>query len=496
MGKPSRYHEAFQRHLASHFDYIPHAIPGRKGFTPEDHQRNALQELYEGLTLSRTKMCAVASCGSGKTLVEIASILASQKAKEELEINNNRKDILVTEGRSVVLGIRRQFEALGIETGIWSGGKKELEPSVIVASVNSLQMANSRKDLTKNISQGSVDLCVIDEVDRFLTKSRTKVVDALHPRITAGFTATEEWPDGRHISDRFGPIVHRLPLKEGIRQKINALPEYLIYQSEILESDLKLKMDDYDPTHLAAAWKQAEIHKAIPEVYRHIVPDDKRKLCPTLVYVPSRELVWAVSDTLNHEFNDEDITAVGLTGEDETETIESTTSCFLNGEIQIIVLCEMGGRGMNLENAQLLIDAFPTKSLNKLEQRHGRVLRKIRPGSTLWNKGWRKKEAVIAQIIPKSNQFRPALFTDIIGGWKELQRIRGEVEADRSEVGAPQSDLIAEIRERIESKNPPAHLQLVRKVDVLEMIMRDLPQADEDGFLYLPRRYVRKEENT
>ena len=148
---------------------------------------------------------------------------------------------------------------------------------------------------------------------------------------------------------------------------------------------------------------------------------------------------------------------------------------------------------MNLGNAKLLIDAYPTKSLNKLEQRHGRILRKIRPGSSLWKRGWKKNDAVIVQIVPKSNKFRPALFTDIIGGWQELQRLRGEREGETNG-GRPEGDLVAQIRAHIEAKNPPLQLTLIRRINLLEQIRRERPQFDEKGFFRIPRRYVRRDD--
>jgi superfamily II DNA or RNA helicase len=164
---------------------------------------------------------------------------------------------------------------------------------------------------------------------------------------------------------------------------------------------------------------------------------------------------------------------------------------FKEGEIQVAVLCEMGGRGMNLENAKLMIDAYPTMSLNKLEQRHGRVLRKIRKGSKLYKMGWRKSSAVIAQIVPKSLQYRPALFTDIIGGYQQLQEIRAHAEKTDGENGPAEQDIVDVLRRRIEKKDPPHTVRLIREINALEEIKRydQLPQADASGFFRIPRRY-------
>lgn len=490
--RTNQYDRLFQRHLEDRMDYLPHEDPDSQGLTFEPHQREANRKILYGLRQqNREALSVVASCGSGKTAVEINLICASQQAKEDLGINGKRKDILVTVGRVPVKGIRKQFNDLGFETGVWSGGDRDLEPSIIVAGVHAIQMAHARRELRKLLPPGTIDLLVVDEADCFLTNARERLMQTLDPRIKVALTATPDWPDGRSTTDVFGPHVDRLDLRDGIMRGVNARPELLFYESEIKEEDLRVRKGDYDPATLQAAWKHAEVHMAIPEVYEHIIGQQDRKKYPTLIYVPSVKLVQATTETMQEMFGDH-INVVGWNGEDTTtREMHRDMEAFNDGEVQVLVLCEMGGRGMNLENAMVLIDAYPTMSLNKLTQRHGRVLRKIREGSSLWEKGWRKNKALIAQIVPKSLKFRPALFTDILGGYQQYQQLR-EGDGGGSS-GPPTEDPIDILRRRIEGRNPPNRVSLIRRIDALEAIrmIDELPQADRGGFFRLPRRYGR-----
>jgi len=488
------YLESFLGHLEDRVDYLPHANPHRRGVEFDPHQRDAMRGIVSAIEATRRRLCLIESCGSGKTYVEIAALMASQAAKAELGINGDRKDLLVTAGRGPVSGVTSQFRNLGIEAGMFRGGERNLEPPVIIANAHALLYhQNVSRDLNDLIPTRNIDLVVVDEADLFLTPARQRLLEVLDPRTAVGLTATDEWPDGRNITDFFGGVVHSMRLVDGIERRINALPEILLYESEIPKESIRIRRGDYDPAILAAGWKNAEIHKAIPEVYRQIVGDDDKREWPTLVNVPSINMVRATTETLQRNFRD--IAVVGWNGQDTTTPeMNRDMEAFKEGDIQIIVFCEMGGRGMNLENACLMIDGYPTMSLNKLEQRHGRALRRIRPGSELWRKGWRKTEAIIAQIIPRANRFRPALFTDLIEGYAELRRLQEDRESRGG--GAPGVDLIDRVRRRIERSNPIHNLSLVADIDALEHIQRrdQLPEADPSGFYRIPRRYVRRDD--
>lgn len=493
-----RYLKAFKDELPKYLTGIPHADSGRKGIVFEPHQCEQMEGIYRRTVQAvntdcrKVAMSIVATCGSGKTLTEMAVVLASQDAQRKMG-NSGRKDVLITSGRAEAIGISNQYASLGYQTGKLGGGERETEPSILVANIQALQAYTAQGVFEDLVASGSINAGILDEADLHLTSKRKEVQKHLSSRVLFGATATEEWPDGRNIRELFGEPVHRLNLMSGIRQRINAKPLFRAYESEVDGSKLKIKKNDYDPVVLSGAMKAAEIHKSIVEVYRDIVPKGAERNMPTLIYVPSVPLVRQVTETMQSVLG-KDLKAMGWVGaEMDSDMLRESMEMFKEGEVNIVVMCEMGGRGMNLENAMFLIDAYPTLSLNKLEQRDGRVLRKIRQGSALWNKGWRKQNAVIAQILPRSNRFRPAIFTDLLGGRQPYERLIQELGG--GDGGAPIVDEIDTLRKYIESKKPLHHVHFLGEMEVLDRIKQwdELPQADREGFFYMPR--TREEAN-
>ena len=230
-----------------------------------------------------------------------------------------------------------------------------------------------------------------------------------------GLTATAEWPDGRTIEDLWGRKIHQLTLKEGILKSMNAAPLFYLFEANLVESDLKIYNGDYIKKNLGAGMKAAEIHKAIPDIYKTLIPRNERKNYPTIIFVPSTELVQRVIASMRNTYASEGLTINGWTGDTTTsDMLKKDVEAFNNGELDVLVLCEMGGRGLNLPRARCLIDGYPTLSANKLEQRHGRVLRKIHPESIDAKRGYEKPFSLIAQIIPESNTYKPSKVLELI----------------------------------------------------------------------------------
>ncbi|OIO53472.1 hypothetical protein AUJ46_04700 [Candidatus Peregrinibacteria bacterium CG1_02_54_53] len=484
------YHDALTNNVERRLEVIPNAKDRNQGLLLDQHQQDAMLEVAVTLQDShrRRAFSIVHCCGSGKTVLEANMVGASQDAKHELGISEDRRDIVLTTERSLINIISRQFEALGLDdVGMWGNGEKVLDRPVILSTIQAMQ--NNRKRLKRLIPLDRIDLILGDEADNFLTESRKGVIELLDGTTRIGFTATPRWRDGRDISDVWGPKIHKLLLNEGIKRGINTPPIWLLYEAAIDENSIRIRRGDYEPKTLGAAMKNAEIHKAIPEIYRTVIEREKRDLFPTMIFVPNTYLVDQVTESLQSEFGDEGVTVHGWRGDSITPAqINRDIDDFQEGKLQILVLCEMGGRGLDLPAARFLIDAYPTLSPTKLEQRHGRVLRKVRPGSLLHRRGFQKDYSIVAQVLPRSNAFRPVCLPDILDGWKDAQEGKAIGGSGSGDVGAPWLEEVRELQRRIEAKRPTIKVSLVRQLDIYRKVARldDLPQADASGFIYLP----------
>lgn len=491
------YRETFSNHVERRLEIVPHMIERKHALELDLHQQEAMLEVAVALQdAHRYKAFSIMhSCGSGKTVLEANLVGASQDAKHEMGVNGDRRDIVLVTERSNLLTVRKQFETLGFtDLGIWGNGERITDRPVILATIQAMQM--NRKELAKILPLEKIDLIIGDEADMYLTKDRIETVEKLDGVVRVGFTATGTWKDGRDISELWGPKIHKVPLTEGIKRGINVPPVWKLYESALDEDTLRIKGNDYEPKTLAAAMKSAEIHKAIPEIYETAIERGRRKDFPTLIFVPSTSLVDMVTDTMRKKFGPEGIVTKGWIGENiDSKEMENDMRDFNNRELNALVLCEMGGRGVDLPAARFLIDAYPTLSPTKLEQRHGRPLRRVRMGSPLYQSGFRKDYSIIVQIHPMSNAFRPICLPDILDGETAWETAKAGnplgLKEDEGDVGASWGDEVAALQRRIESKNPTINVSLVKELDVYRHIRRfeDIPQADESGFIYLPKDY-------
>jgi superfamily II DNA/RNA helicase len=122
---------------------------------------------------------------------------------------------------------------------------------------------------------------------------------------------------------------------------------------------------EYTTEQLEQVLVEAEIYRGIVDVYTALVGADK-KAYPTLVFVPSVHMVNLTVKAFLDTYK-KDIRVKWWTGDATDEgSISDDIQAYLRGEIDVLVACDMGGRGMNLPNARLLIDAYPTRSMTKI----------------------------------------------------------------------------------------------------------------------------------
>jgi superfamily II DNA or RNA helicase/AraC-like DNA-binding protein len=462
---------------------------GGDGMVLDPHQVDAMTALCLGMDEKRDAYSIVQSCGSGKTILEANLLIASQRAKQLLGTKNTQ-DVIITTERALLESIREQLTSLGLDVGVWGNGRRETDRPTVLTSIQSLQ-TSTRREISHSIPFECVDLLIGDEADAYLTRQRRDVISLFRKALKIGLTATPTWPDGRNISEVWGEIVHCMPLREGILNGVNVPPLYYLFETEIDESELDIEAGDYDRKTLEAALREAEIHRSISQMYEMLIPIEQRKSYPTMVFVPSVSLVCDVVETLRERFQPEGVSVQGWTGASvSTAQMREDIAAFNNGNLDILVLCEMGGRGLDLPPARFLIDAYPTLSPTKLEQRHGRVSRRIR-NDTLN----RKSFSLIAQLVPSSNRFRPYLLPDLLDCWDDFRerrllayRPRPGIQNISEEVGAPNQVEVRQLRDHIESQNPNAEFRMLRRIDVYEQLAlrNELPQADANGFIFLP----------
>ncbi len=451
----------------------------------EEHQQEAMQKAVEALLEGRTEFSIVHPCGSGKTILEAALIKSSQEAKGRLLAveRNSRKDLILTVERALMTGIREQIgKVYGRDVGIFGNGKKELEPGVVIASIQALQ--HHSNNLDRWFDPTRVSLVIGDEAHKFITENRAAVVNQFRNAIKIGLTATPEYPDERNITDVWSQPVHNMTLRQGVERNINVPALFYMFRNEVNGDNIPRQRGDYQRDALGKALKSVDIENAICDIYDQL-PREDRSDYPALIYVPTLQIMDDVVNTMQRRFGNIRIEA--WKGKTKSRKITEDREDFRRGRIDVLVLCEMGGLGLDLPRARFLIDAHPTLSKLKLEQRHGRILRTIRPGSLEAETGFEKNWATIYQILPKANSFQhPVTFLDILGVDPKEYEPHGLLPATDGRPRNPSDD--HEVRrwvEHFKSRPIRSNMTLLEASDLRDIVRRDdLPSLDDNFFVY------------
>lgn len=369
----------------------------------DPHQR-AGYEAVRGIlvpTAARSHNLIMA-CGSWKTWMEVGLLVASWESKWKLQID--QPDLLIYTEQAIKTGILDTIEEQGIDFWIWEGGKKPNDRSVIVASVQVLQRSQER--LWKLLPL-DMPLIVWDEADLLVTEKRIDLLRGFRG-IKFGFSATDVWPDGRSICDAWGETIYRYDLAQAIADGIVLRPQYQLIQSSVSLDALPRSSGDYPIEILDKVLIEAEVYSGIVSAYDSVVGREKMKTHPTIVAVPSVNLVRRTSQAFREKYG-RDISIRWWTWEDSTsKTVGMDIEEYKWWEVDVLIVCQMGWRGMNLPNARVMIDASCTASLTKISQLHPRVMRRDR------NNPWLKPDCIIIQIVPTTKKWKPKTFYDVI----------------------------------------------------------------------------------
>ncbi|MDA9129081.1 DEAD/DEAH box helicase family protein [Candidatus Gracilibacteria bacterium] len=463
-------------------------MPGGKEIIFDPHQSETLEDISEILGGDKDSCSVVHGGGSGKTIIAAAMLQASKTVKESIYGSDlDRKDIVLVTERAILNSVHEKLQDYGFDVGIWGAGGKTLDRGVIIGNIPSLQRAD---DISKELPVDRTDLLIGDEADLYLTDNRKQVVGSFPNAFKVGLTATPEWNDKRHVSDLWGTVVNHFPMWKSLEAGISVPPLYKLFQSQNEGSGIGLSYGNYNQRSLEKAFIEAEIDRAIPQIYSSIVPEGKEKEYPTLVYVPGVDLVHSTLAELRKTFSNRGLTIEAWTGDMTTnDDIVRDSLKMQGGKLNILVLCKMGGRGFDIPRARLLIDASPTLSRTELEQRHSRITRKIRPGTLSSQGDFQKPFCIIAQVIPSSYPRPPMLFPDLLEGGVDLDGYKKMIDRSRSKTSSEIERIgnLGAAREDVRKSFETCKIALIDERDI-QKESRDFSQietADENGYIYI-----------
>jgi DNA repair protein RadD len=315
-----------------------------------DYQIAGIAAIRDALRRHR-RVLYTAPCGAGKGCM-IAFMVKGALAK-------GKRVCLTVHRRELVMDLSGRLDAIGVPHHLIVPGSKPERAQVNVASV---QTWVRRLDVYKDF-----DFILVDEGHHCINgNSWGRCLEANPQAKVVSFTASPERLDGRGLDDNFDELV----IGPGVRELIGQgwLADYVCYShpSSPDTRALKTRMGDFETKGLEAEMMRGQLLGDVPAHYaKHVAPR------PAIAFAVS----IAHAEALAAEFRQAGWRAESVDGTMSDVERARRINGLSNGEVQVLVSCELVGEGLDIPQVSGTILCRPTQSLAVFVQQIGRCLR-------------------------------------------------------------------------------------------------------------------------
>jgi superfamily II DNA or RNA helicase len=301
-----------------------------------DYEADWLARINES---TAKRVLVVGPTGSGKTVVAAQVIRAA--------VALNKRVLFIAHRRELVAQAIERLKAVGVEVG----------PRVTVTTIQSLYTESP-----------PADLIVVDEAHHAPADSYRDLL-AKYPRaIIHGLTATPFRCDGRPLDDLFQEIVASAPPSALIEAGWLSNPKIYTVPRDQRPKLLGLRKrdGDFDIASLARATDLPHLVGSVVEHYFKHAHDR-----PTVVY----SVNIAHCDHMTEAFRNQGVRAATVFGRMPVDQRIEALEMFNQGELDVLVNCQLLTEGWDCPTARAAIVARPTLSASLWFQIVGRVTR-------------------------------------------------------------------------------------------------------------------------
>lgn len=225
--------------------------------------------------------------------------------------------------------------------------------------------AKGRADELKKFF-GCPQLIIIDEAHHVAAKSYLAILDLFPDAAVLGMTATPQRVDGRGFEKLFDKLIvgpsPRVLIDGGF------LSPYRMLTNDIFEgvrAGFSSLGGDFRPDELDAATTDSRIGKIRSAITKYA---DGRK---GILFMPSIRSSLAIT----HHCAKAGVKIGHVDGKMKTEKQKAVFDLFRSGDILFLSSVGLIDEGFDVPDCDCIVDASPTKSLNRFLQRAGRALR-------------------------------------------------------------------------------------------------------------------------
>lgn len=314
------------------------------------YQNDLIEELRYLIAGGSSRICTVAPCGAGKTV--LFSWITAQSKK------NGNKILIVVHRQELIEQTSKTLDRFFIPHEVLNS-----------RNINSCQVhVASVYTLARRLHQfeKAPDIIILDESHHAVANTWRKVIEHFKGSLIIGFTATPARLNG----DGLGVIFQSLALGPSVKELIEMgnLSPYDYYAPPVRADldDIRVKYGDYQRSEIALRMDKSEIIGDAIETYKKLA-DGKRAIC----YCASR----AHAEHVAIEFNKAGVSAAYIDGETPDNIRKMAIDQFRNGLVKILTNVDLISEGFDVPNMEAVILLRPTQSTSLFIQQSMRAMR-------------------------------------------------------------------------------------------------------------------------
>ena len=319
-------------------------------FRLRKYQEQFIDDIGYEFGLGRRRICAVAPCGAGKTLV--TGWMSRGAAL------NGKRVLFMVHRQELIDQTSKTFSALGIRHGIIAANAPtDYDLSVQIASVQTLVR---RLDKVPR-----PDFLICDECHHIIAGTYRKIIDHWQP-LVLGVTATPERLGGQGLGDVFETLVMGPSVKELVEWGNLSPFDYYAPPSKFDPNECHVRFGEFVQRDIIGQVDDADVIGDVVKYYKELALG-KRAIC----YCVNR----AHSEHISQMFISAGIPAQHVDGETPKNIRNQAIEDFRNDKIKILSNAELFGEGFDVPSMEAVILARPTASLALYIQQAMRAMR-------------------------------------------------------------------------------------------------------------------------
>ena len=365
------------------FDYRKTKIEQENEFVPNSMQKRVLQKLKETRINDNKKGLVISATGTGKTY------LAAMDIKQFFEIKSNAKNKLfeINDKKSKTSNIKFLFiahreelleNAINVfskilkidknEFGRIYGGLKEIDKSIIFASIQSL------RNCYNEFKPSFFDYVIVDEFHHSMSDSYLKILSYFNPKFLLGLTATPKRMDGKDILSLCDyNVVDEIGIKEALEEDLIVPFHYFGVNDYTINYDnIPYKNGKYNEKILLEnLLLNTRTDYIVEKINKFGFDGDELS---AVAFCQNIEHAFFMKEEFSKKGYKSAVITANTSSNERSEILEK----FKNKKIEILCVVDILNEGIDIPTINLLLFLRPTMSSTIFIQQIGRGLRKAK----------------------------------------------------------------------------------------------------------------------